>query len=245
MTRWENFRWAAVGVLGRRVLAAWLGSCRIKTSGLEAYEKARKAGQPVIFLIWHGRLLIVPTFFRNRGIAALVSPSRDGEILVRIGKKWGYRLVRGSGSHSVVRAWARDEGGAEARRRADHHPRRSAGARPEAQARSAQAGAGHRRPSRSVLFFRLEEAFSRELGQVSSRVSVFKNRRGLREAVRRPARGRRGGAQQTGARCRAGAHRPRRRSRRPLERGRRGRFRAADGRRARPRDYSAGAVFVL
>ena len=106
MTRWENFRWAAVGVLGRRLLAAWLGTCRIETRGLEACEKARQAGQPVIFLIWHGRLLIVPTFFRNRGIAALVSPSRDGEILVRIGKKWGYRLIRGSGSHSVVRAWA-------------------------------------------------------------------------------------------------------------------------------------------
>jgi len=105
MTRWENFRWAAVGVLGRRLLAAWLGSCRIKTIGLEGYDKARKAGQPVIFLIWHGRLLVVPTLFRNRGIAALVSPSRDGEILVRIGKKWGYRVVRGSGSHSVVRAW--------------------------------------------------------------------------------------------------------------------------------------------
>ncbi len=105
MTRWENFRWAAVGILGRRLLAAWLGSCRIKTVGLEGYVNAREEGQPVIFLIWHGRLLIVPTYFRNRGIAALISPSRDGEILVRIGKTWGYRVVRGSGSHSVVRAW--------------------------------------------------------------------------------------------------------------------------------------------
>jgi lysophospholipid acyltransferase (LPLAT)-like uncharacterized protein len=106
MTRWENLRWAVVGVLGRRLLAAWTGSCRVETMGHEGYEKARREGKPVIILIWHGRILSVPYLFRKRGVAALVSPSRDGEILARIGEKWGYRAVRGSSSHSVVRAWA-------------------------------------------------------------------------------------------------------------------------------------------
>jgi lysophospholipid acyltransferase (LPLAT)-like uncharacterized protein len=105
MTRWEKLRWAAVGVLGRRLLAAWTGSCRIKTLGREGYEKARQDGQPVIFLIWHGRILIVPYLFRGRGVAALVSPSRDGEFLARIGTRWNYRTIRGSSSHSMVRAW--------------------------------------------------------------------------------------------------------------------------------------------
>jgi lysophospholipid acyltransferase (LPLAT)-like uncharacterized protein len=106
MTRWENFRWAAVGVLGRRLLAAWLGSCRFKTHGFEGYEKARRDGKPVIILIWHGRLLVAPYFFRKRGIAALVSPSRDGEFIARIVGGWGYRVVRGSSSHPIIRAWA-------------------------------------------------------------------------------------------------------------------------------------------
>jgi len=106
MTRWENFRWGAIGVLGRRLLGAWLGSCRVKTVGLESYEQARRAGRPVIILIWHGRLLVAPYFFRKRGIAALVSPSRDGEFIARIVGGWGFRVIRGSSSHPIIRAWA-------------------------------------------------------------------------------------------------------------------------------------------
>lgn len=106
MNAWQNFRWAVTGALGRRLLAVWLGSCRTRVRGLEEYERVRRAGRPVIFLIWHGRLLFVPYFFRKRGIAALVSPSRDGEIIARIGEGWGFRLIRGSSSHSIVRAWA-------------------------------------------------------------------------------------------------------------------------------------------
>jgi lysophospholipid acyltransferase (LPLAT)-like uncharacterized protein len=106
MTRWESFRWAAFGALGRRLLAAWLGSCRIDSFGLDGYAQARQAGKPVIILIWHGRLLVAPYYFRKRGIAALVSPSRDGEFIARIVGGWGFRVVRGSSSHPIIRAWA-------------------------------------------------------------------------------------------------------------------------------------------
>lgn len=106
MTRWENWRWSAVGFLGRRLLGGLLGSCRIRTYGLDGYREARRAGRPVIILVWHGRMLFAPYFFRKRGIAALVSPSQDGEIIARIVGGWGYRLVRGSSSHPIIRAWA-------------------------------------------------------------------------------------------------------------------------------------------
>jgi lysophospholipid acyltransferase (LPLAT)-like uncharacterized protein len=106
MTAWQKIRWSATGALGRRLLAVWMRSCRIRVQGLDAYERARREGRPVIFLIWHGRLLIVPYFFRKRGIAGLVSPSRDGEFIARIGEGWGFRVIRGSSSHSIVRAWA-------------------------------------------------------------------------------------------------------------------------------------------
>ncbi len=105
MTRWENFRWGAVGLLGRRLLGAWLGSCRVTARGLEGYRQARREGTPVILLVWHGRLLVAPHYFRKRGIAALVSPSRDGEFIARIAGGWGFRVIRGSSSHSVIRAW--------------------------------------------------------------------------------------------------------------------------------------------
>ena len=35
----------------------------------------------------------------------LVSPSEDGEIIAQIIVRWGYKTLRGSSSHSVIRAW--------------------------------------------------------------------------------------------------------------------------------------------
>ncbi len=35
----------------------------------------------------------------------LVSPSRDGEIPAQIMDRWGYKVLRGSSSHSMVKAW--------------------------------------------------------------------------------------------------------------------------------------------
>ncbi len=105
MSVWTKLRWNAVGIFGRAVLRIWGISCRTRVLGEEEYLRLRKENKPVIFLTWHGRLLIIPYFFRNRGVSALVSPSRDGEILARIGSHWGYRVYRGSGSHSMVRAW--------------------------------------------------------------------------------------------------------------------------------------------
>lgn len=101
----EERRWWLIGALGRFVLGLWVRSCRIRVVGAEQYEKLREEKKPVILLAWHGRMLLVPYLFRKRGIAALVSPSRDGEIIARIASGWGFRILRGSSSHAVVRAW--------------------------------------------------------------------------------------------------------------------------------------------
>lgn len=106
MTKWEDFRWWAIGALGRRLLAVWLRTCSIRVLGRDEYARVRREGRPVIFLTWHGRLLFVPYFFRKRRVAALVSPSRDGEFIARIGRGWGFRLIRGSSSHPIIKAWA-------------------------------------------------------------------------------------------------------------------------------------------
>jgi hypothetical protein len=105
MSAWEELRLNAVGILGRILLRFWWVSCPLKILGEEEYLRLRRSKKPVIFLVWHGRLLLVPWFFRGRGVGALISPSRDGEILIRIGSKWDYKIFRGSSSHSIVRAW--------------------------------------------------------------------------------------------------------------------------------------------
>lgn len=105
MSVWEKARWKAVGILGRLFLRVWAKTSRITVLGEEEYRKAKEEGRPIIFIIWHNRLLLIPYFFRKRGITGLVSPSGDGEILTQIGLPWGYRAIRGSGSHAMVRAW--------------------------------------------------------------------------------------------------------------------------------------------
>jgi lysophospholipid acyltransferase (LPLAT)-like uncharacterized protein len=94
-----------VGTFGKAIIWLWFKSTRMKILGDSDYWALRKAKKPVIFLIWHGKIFIVPYFFRKRGIMPLISPSKDGEIPARIMDGWGYKVLRGSGSHVVKEAW--------------------------------------------------------------------------------------------------------------------------------------------
>ncbi|KPK55849.1 MAG: hypothetical protein AMS21_13190 [Gemmatimonas sp. SG8_38_2] len=64
--------------------------------GSEYQESTWTAGEPVVFITWHGRLLPLLYLYRGRGIVMLVSQHRDGEYLTRLGTKLGYDAVRGS-----------------------------------------------------------------------------------------------------------------------------------------------------
>lgn len=101
----SQLRWRIIGLSGKLVLWLWAKSARIKVFGEESYEELRRKGKPVIFLIWHGRIFIIPYFFRRRGIMPLISPSKDGEIAAQIMSGWGYKILRGSGSHAIIKAW--------------------------------------------------------------------------------------------------------------------------------------------
>jgi lysophospholipid acyltransferase (LPLAT)-like uncharacterized protein len=105
MSAGKELRWKTMGVLGRAILRFWAGSSRVRVFDEENYTRAKNSGKPIILLVWHGRLFLVPYFFRRRGIIAFVSPSEDGEIIARIGLGWGFKIIRGSSSHSIVRAW--------------------------------------------------------------------------------------------------------------------------------------------
>jgi len=49
-----------------------------------------------VYAFWHGTMLAPWYVNKNKNITALVSLSKDGEILTRILNKWGYILERGS-----------------------------------------------------------------------------------------------------------------------------------------------------
>jgi lysophospholipid acyltransferase (LPLAT)-like uncharacterized protein len=96
-------RW--MGPIGRVLLGLWARSCRMTVIGDGPYQELRRRGVPVVTLVWHGRIFLIPYFFRGRGVMPLVSPSGDGEIAAQIMDGWGYKLLRGSGSHVMVGAW--------------------------------------------------------------------------------------------------------------------------------------------
>jgi lysophospholipid acyltransferase (LPLAT)-like uncharacterized protein len=86
---------------GFRLLQLWARTLRF-----EIDDRAGIVGRPVtenyIGALWHNRLLIFPLvlrrFFPNRDGAALISASRDGDLLADGVKRFGYDVVRGSSS---------------------------------------------------------------------------------------------------------------------------------------------------
>lgn len=82
---------AAAGVL-RLLGATW----RIDRSGMQAVDQQLSGGGQCIFALWHARLLPTLITHRDRGVAVLVSRSRDGELITRVIERLGFTTARGS-----------------------------------------------------------------------------------------------------------------------------------------------------
>ena len=91
--------------MGRFILGLWVKSARMTVRGEESYLELRREKKPVVLLVWHGRIFPVPYLFRFRGSMPLISPSQDGEVLVQIISRWGFKVMRGSSSHPIKDAW--------------------------------------------------------------------------------------------------------------------------------------------
>ncbi len=63
---------------------------------------------PVIWMLWHNRLMVIPVLyqrlFRHRKGAALISRSKDGELLANCIRRFGGEAVRGSSSRGGASA---------------------------------------------------------------------------------------------------------------------------------------------
>jgi hypothetical protein len=86
---------------GFRLLQLWARTLRY-----EIDDRAGVVGRPVtenyIGALWHNRLLIFPfvlrRFFLQRDGAALISASRDGDLIADVVQRFGYNVIRGSSS---------------------------------------------------------------------------------------------------------------------------------------------------
>jgi lysophospholipid acyltransferase (LPLAT)-like uncharacterized protein len=89
---------------GGRLLDLVMASARFEVHNDAAWRTHAAAGRPVLFTLWHGRLLPLGFLHRGQGVVAIVSRSADGEYLTRVLEHWGFTAVRGSSSRGGDRA---------------------------------------------------------------------------------------------------------------------------------------------
>jgi lysophospholipid acyltransferase (LPLAT)-like uncharacterized protein len=82
-----------VGAALLRLLAT---TWRYEVRGWEHVEAVHGQARPVVYVLWHSRILPLLYQRRGEGVALLVSRHRDGGYLAELSERWGYRVVRGS-----------------------------------------------------------------------------------------------------------------------------------------------------
>lgn len=94
----SGLRYALAGHAGGALIDVLMRTTRRHVENASAYRDHVTQGQPVIFVMWHGRLLPLGYVHRGQHIVCLASRSADGEYITRLLRHWGFGMVRGSSS---------------------------------------------------------------------------------------------------------------------------------------------------
>lgn len=78
------------------VVTVLLNTCKIKIHRDESFKKLIETKQNFVVAFWHGKMMIGWYLHKNSNCAALVSKSKDGNILAHVLTRWNYKVVRGS-----------------------------------------------------------------------------------------------------------------------------------------------------
>ena len=93
----------ATGRLGAAFLTGLGRTLRVRVEDAEPLREFRREKQPVIFVLWHSRLLPLAYLHRNEGIVVLVSQHGDGEYISRTIERMGFWTARGSSTRGGAR----------------------------------------------------------------------------------------------------------------------------------------------
>lgn len=94
----KGLRFSLAQHAGGAILDALMHTTRRHVENESAYRERMSQGMPVIFALWHGRLLPLGFLHRGQDIACLASHSADGEYITRVLQHWGFPVIRGSSS---------------------------------------------------------------------------------------------------------------------------------------------------
>ena len=78
------------------VVSFWSRSIKTRFVNREVPERFKAEGKNVIFAFFHGDLLALLHSHRDAGLLVPASESRDGEIMARVLRNFGFEVVRGS-----------------------------------------------------------------------------------------------------------------------------------------------------
>jgi lysophospholipid acyltransferase (LPLAT)-like uncharacterized protein len=99
----RGYRWlvAFVGVLGAALLRLLGATWRVRREGPDPFQ----SGEPFVGAIWHGGMLIASSVWRDRGLAVVVSRSRDGDLISAVLRRLGFAEgPRGSSTRGSTEA---------------------------------------------------------------------------------------------------------------------------------------------
>jgi lysophospholipid acyltransferase (LPLAT)-like uncharacterized protein len=71
---------------------------RITEKNRNVIDELEKAGKNYVLAFWHGSMLLPWYVHRGKRMIALISKSKDGDLLARVLKNWKYGVIRGSSS---------------------------------------------------------------------------------------------------------------------------------------------------
>ncbi len=85
-----------IPTLGYRLIRGLGITMSWSVEGAEPVDQLYAQGKQIIIAFWHGQQLMMPLAYRGKNAHILISQHRDGEMICRIVKRFGFGAVRGS-----------------------------------------------------------------------------------------------------------------------------------------------------
>jgi hypothetical protein len=100
-SRLKRLQVRAIAAVGYPLIALLARTLRLDVEGRAHLDALDASGRPFIVAFWHGRVLPLSLYFRDRGIVVITSENFDGEWIARIIGRLGYGTARGSSSRNA------------------------------------------------------------------------------------------------------------------------------------------------
>ncbi len=101
---WNHVKLTLLPAFGYAAIRALGWTLRLRTIHVHRVDAFWAKGRNVIVAFWHGRQLMMPLAYRGRVLYILISEHRDGELIHRIVRWFGFNGVRGSTTRGGTRA---------------------------------------------------------------------------------------------------------------------------------------------